>query len=74
MRWEDNNNVYFPFDKFRKNDYRSDISHSLSYSKIFPSHFKPEFTIKIVIHHKPQITVTILDLSKLKAHEMWGQP
>ena len=45
--------LYLSFDKFRKNDYRSDTSHSLSFSNIFPNPFKPEFTIKIVTHYKP---------------------
>ena len=61
MTCEDKINFYCPFDEFRKNDCRSDISHSLSFSQIFPSPFKPEFTIKIVIQYKPQITVTILN-------------
>ena len=32
--------------------------------------FKPEFTIVIFIHYKPQITVTILDLQWMKM-ETW---
>ena len=60
MRCEDNINFHLSFDKIRKNDCWSDISHSISFSKIFPKPFKPEFIIKIVIHYKPQITVRIL--------------
>ena len=58
---EDNINLYLSFDKFRKNDCWSDISHSRSFSKIFLNPFKPEFIIKIVIHYKPQVTVRILN-------------
>ena len=49
MRCEDNINFYLSFEKLRKNDCWSDISHSLSFSKIFSSPFKPDFTIKIAI-------------------------
>ena len=61
MRCEENINFYLSFDKFKKNDCRGDISHNLSFSKISPSPFKLEFTIKIFIHYTPQITVTILN-------------
>ena len=37
MRCEDIINCYLSFDKFRKNDCWIDISHSLSFSKIFPT-------------------------------------
>ena len=70
MRCEDNINFYLSLYKFRKNDCRSDISHSLSFSKIFLNPYKPEFTIKIVITQGNLVHSAIYFLSKLTAHEM----